>query len=263
MLAEERQQRIMQKLEEQKVVKVQDLVRYLDASESTIRRDLQDMESRHLLRRLHGGASLLQLRSEELDMEAKTAKNIQEKKKIAYFAYQQIKPHECIYLDAGTTTLEMIRYFRDTNVTVVTNSPVHAEKLTTQGVDCYLIGGFMKRTTQAVVGSMALSNISQFRFDRAFIGTNGIDAAFGYTTPDPEEASIKRSACELAAQAYIVADSSKFSEIAFCKMFDLAQAAIITNESLECIAPIICEKTKIYSVDSVTYDQPLDGYSKK
>lgn len=257
MLAEERQQYILKQIEEKNVIKVQDLVRFLDASESTIRRDLQELEARHLLRRLHGGASLIQPRNQELDMEEKTSKNIQEKKQIARFAYHLIKENECIYLDAGTTTFEMIPYLEGINVTVVTNSPFHATALAKHNVDCYLIGGLLKRTTQAVVGSIAQQTLNYFRFDKVFIGTNGIDAAMGFTTPDPEEASIKRRAMSLAAQPFVLADSSKFSEVAFCKMFELNQAVIITDDILDATSRAIQEKTKVICVA----DEPKTGWA--
>lgn len=244
MLAEERQQMIMKQLEKARVVKLQDLVQSLHASESTIRRDLQELEFRHLLRRVHGGASLLQLRSTEPDMETKTAENMQQKRSIARLAASLVKEHECIYLDAGTTTLEMIPYIKGGNVTVVTNGPSHAEMLAERMIACYLIGGKMKRSTKAVIGSMANRNLDLFRFDRAFLGANGIDATMGYTTPDPEEASLKRHAKELSAQTYVVADSSKFFEVSFSKMFDLREAAIITDELPDSAGPL-AEITKI------------------
>ncbi|MCO7125659.1 DeoR/GlpR family DNA-binding transcription regulator [Sporolactobacillus shoreicorticis] len=246
MLAEERQQLILKILTETHVVKMQELVQMLAASESTIRRDLQELEGRHLLRRIHGGASLLRKLNEEPDMETKTFKNAQQKKSIAKLAAQKIKDNDCIYLDAGTTTLEMIPFIRARNVTVVTNGPAHGDLLVRKKIVCYLLGGLMKPNTKAIVGSIALQNINLFRFDTAFIGVNGIDSSVGYTTPDPEEAALKRRAHQLAASSYVVADSSKFSEISFCRMFDLGEAAIITDQIPERCQSLITEKTIVY-----------------
>ncbi|MFT9428007.1 MAG: DeoR/GlpR family DNA-binding transcription regulator, partial [Sporolactobacillus sp.] len=222
-----------------------DLVRFLDASESTIRRDLQELEARHLLRRLHGGASLIQPRNQEPDMKEKIAKNSQEKKEIACYAFQLIKENECLFLDAGTTTFELIPYLEGSNVTVVTNSPFHATALAAHNVDCYVIGGLLKPTTQAVVGSVALQTLSNFRFDKVFMGVNGIDPQMGFTTPDPEEAGVKRKAVELAAQTFVLADSSKFAEVSFCKMFELSQAIIITDTLPDSSSRAVRELTKV------------------
>lgn len=129
MLAEERYQIILRHLQENHIVKVQELVNLLNASESTVRRDLQDLEAMNLLRRIHGGASLLQRRSEEPDMDTKTLKNVQQKRIIAQLAAKMINDNDCIYLDAGTTTLEMIPYIEGNNVIVVTNGLPHVEAL--------------------------------------------------------------------------------------------------------------------------------------
>ncbi|WP_018663023.1 DeoR/GlpR family DNA-binding transcription regulator [Heyndrickxia acidiproducens] len=247
MLAEERHQLILQYLKQRHIVKVQDLVNLLNASESTVRRDLQDLESMNLLRRVHGGASLLQHRSEELDMGTKTLKNVQEKSVIAQLAARQVKDNDCIYLDAGTTTLEMIPYINARDIIVVTNGLPHVEALAEKRIVSYLLGGIMKRTTKAVIGGIAMQIINRFRFDKAFLGVNGIDIEMGFTTPDPEEALIKRRAKELSAQTFVLADSSKFSEVAFCKMFDIHEAAIITEALPEPVKTSILGKTKVIS----------------
>ncbi|WP_350346581.1 DeoR/GlpR family DNA-binding transcription regulator [Heyndrickxia faecalis] len=245
MLAEERYQIILRHLQEKHIVKVQELVNLLNASESTVRRDLQDLEAMNLLRRIHGGASLLQRRSEEPDMETKTLKNVQQKRIIAQLAAKMINDNDCIYLDAGTTTLEMIPYIEGNNVIVVTNGLPHVEALVEKKIKSYLLGGMMKRTTRAVIGSVAMQTLNSFRFDKAFLGANGVDPEMGFTTPDPEEALIKRRAKELSEQCYVLADSSKFQEVAFCKMFDISEASIITDELPDSLKSSILSKTKV------------------
>ncbi|GEB75994.1 DeoR/GlpR family DNA-binding transcription regulator [Sporolactobacillus inulinus] len=255
MLAEERQLMILKTLAVDHVVKLKELVSMLNASESTVRRDLQELESRHLLRRVHGGASLLRKVNDELDMESKTLKNVQQKKAVARLAATKIKDNDCIFLDAGTTTLEMIHFITAKNVTVVTNGPAHVDLLVRKKIICYLLGGQMKSTTKAVIGSLALQAINLFRFDTAFIGVNGIDPSMGYTTPDPEEAALKRRAHDLAQRTYIVSDSSKFSEISFCKIFDLAEAIIITDHLPDLDGFKVTEKTEIYVADQEAADR--------
>lgn len=249
MLAEERQQSILKILADTHVVKLQELVQMLDASESTIRRDLQELENRHLLRRIHGGASLLNKLNEEPDMDTKTLKNVHQKKKIARLAASKINDNDCIYLDAGTTTLEMIPFIKAKDVTVVTNGPIHGDLLAHNHILCYLLGGMMKSTTKATVGSIALQNIRDFRFDTAFIGTNGIHPSAGFTTPDPEEAALKRCAHALADQTFVISDSSKFTEVSFCKLFDLNEAIIITDEIPESCRSLILERTSVCIAD--------------
>ncbi|MEA4830044.1 MAG: DeoR/GlpR family DNA-binding transcription regulator, partial [Enterococcus thailandicus] len=129
MLTEERRQKILDLLEQHKIVKSQDLVTLLDASESTIRRDLQELENEGFLERIHGGAKKEQLLGFEQAMSEKTLKNVQEKQQIARLAADLIESDDVIYLDAGSTTLEMIPFLQGKNVTVVTNSVKHAANL--------------------------------------------------------------------------------------------------------------------------------------
>lgn len=230
MLTPERQQLIIDLVKEQGVVKLRDIVEVTNTSESTIRRDLIELESLHLLKRVHGGAASINSKAAELSMTEKTSKNVQNKKLIASLATSQIKIGDCIYLDAGSTTYEMIPLLKGLNVTVVTNGLMHVEALFENEVSAYLIGGKMKGHTKALIGNMAAENIQNFRFDKCFIGTNGVHPKYGYTTPDPEEAFVKKTAMSFSEKKYILADYSKFSEASFAKISDINEAILITDD---------------------------------
>jgi DeoR family fructose operon transcriptional repressor len=103
----------------------------------------------------------------------------------------------------------------------------------------------MKIHTTAVIGSIALQNLDNFRFDKCFLGTNGVDMEMGYTTPDPEEALIKRRAHQLSGKTYVLADSSKIGEVTFAKLFELKEAILITESMPERSRRSIAQKTKI------------------
>lgn len=141
MLTEERKQKILQLLEQHKIVKSQELVVLLDASESTIRRDLQELEDEGLLQRIHGGAKKEDLLGFEQNMSEKTLKNVHEKQVIARLAAELVNDEEVIYLDAGSTTLEMIPFLKDKRITVVTNSVKHAAALVDLQVSTIVLGG--------------------------------------------------------------------------------------------------------------------------
>ncbi|NMO94600.1 DeoR/GlpR family DNA-binding transcription regulator [Paenibacillus lemnae] len=245
MLTEERYRLIIERLQMRGVVKLQELVELLGASESTVRRDLVDLEEQGLLRRIHGGASLPGEKAQEPGLEEKTLKNVQEKNRIARLAAEQVQDGENIYLDAGTTTLAMIPFIQARHVTVVTNGLSHIEALVSKQINSYLLGGKMKIRTRAVIGSIALQNMDNFRFDRCFLGSNGVDAEMGYTTPDPEEALVKRRAHQLSSVSYVLADSSKFGEVAFAKLLDLHEAVLITESLTELWLEQLSSKTKI------------------
>lgn len=245
MLTEERYKLILERLQINGVVKLQQLIEELDASESTIRRDLIDLESRQLLKRVHGGATLLHQKSQEPGMDEKTFKNVQQKNVIGRLAAGEIRDSECIYLDAGTTTLAMIPHIEAKDVIVVTNGLSHVEALVSKQIRSYLLGGMMKMHTKAVIGSIAFQNMDNFRFDKCFIGANGVDAEMGYTTPDPEEALIKRRAHDLSNKTYVLADSSKIGEVTFAKLFELKAGVLITEAVPERWRRAIARETKI------------------
>ncbi|WP_178021763.1 DeoR/GlpR family DNA-binding transcription regulator [uncultured Paenibacillus sp.] len=246
MLTEERYRRILRRLQEKGIVKLQELCTLLEASESTVRRDLADLEERGLLRRVHGGAALPAMSGElEPGMAEKSAVNVPQKQKIAEMASDLVRSGEAIYLDAGTTTLAMIPYLKGKPITVVTNGLPQLDALLEADIPSYLLGGLAKKRTKAVVGSLAQENLAHFRFDRCFLGANGVHPESGFTTPDPEEAALKRRACERSSQAYVLADSSKIGSVAFAMMLELERATLITEHVPERWRKPIMELTNL------------------
>ncbi|WP_088103231.1 DeoR/GlpR family DNA-binding transcription regulator [Halalkalibacter urbisdiaboli] len=233
MLTFERQERILSLLKEKSIIKIQEIVEATGASESTIRRDLTDLETARKLKRIHGGATLLKKKLEEPTVAEKTVKNNQEKLKIAEKAAQMVDDGDCLFLDAGTTTIEIIPYLKGKNIVVVTNGLMNISKLLDAEIETHVIGGYVKSGTRAFVGRGALQTLETFRFDKAFIGTNGVSIEDGFTTPDSQEAFIKEMAMKYARESYILADHTKFGETSFSKFAKLLEATIITSEKVE------------------------------
>lgn len=230
MLTEERRKLIMELLKSHEIVKSQELMKLLDSSESTIRRDLQEMEAEGLLKRIHGGAKRIVKLDYEPDMLEKSSKNVHEKQLIAEYATSFIHDGDFVYLDAGTSTYEMIPFLKQKDINVITNSVYHATALTDLKIPTMIIGGNIKLTTKAVVSAFSLQQLQLFRFDKAFMGINGIHPKHGFTTPDSEEATMKAVALGQAEQVYILADDSKFNKVSFSKVAALNEATIITNQ---------------------------------
>lgn len=228
MLESERHQIIIDSLKENHTVKLKNLVEITGSSESTIRRDLTELEQQKYLKRVHGGASRLQGKLQEPSMTEKSFKNLQNKQRIASFAGSLVEEGDSVFLDAGSTVFETIPLLPK-NIVVVTNGLTHVNKLLERNIQTYVLGGYAKQKTKAVIGRGALESLKQYRFDKCFIGVNGIHPEFGFTTPDQEEAQIKQLAIYLSREAYVLADDSKFSEIAFSKITDIHAATIITN----------------------------------
>ncbi|SDJ26449.1 DeoR/GlpR family DNA-binding transcription regulator [Natribacillus halophilus] len=230
MLNVERQEAILQLLRDKENVTIQQFIDKTRASESTIRRDLIELEKEQQLKRVHGGASLVKRRKEEPTIEEKMPQNREEKVTIARYAAGLVQNKDCIFLDAGTTTIEMVPFLADKEIIVVTNGTQHVQRLIDYGIETYITGGRVKSETAALIGSKVVRALSAYRFDYCFLGMNGVHERHGYTTPDPEEAIVKETVLQLGTQSFILADHSKLGEVAFAKVADLADAAMITSD---------------------------------
>lgn len=233
MLAEKRHEIILQILAERGSVSVLELKDILDTSESTIRRDLTQMDEKGLLTKVFGGAissDSSKVLTGELTVVQKQMVNIPEKRVIGEYAASLIGPGEFVYLDAGTTTEWVIRFVTDKSITFVTNAVNHAGKLAAAGFRVIMIGGEIRGTTEAVVGSQAIAAVSRYHFSKGFFGTNGITRHWGFTTPDDNEAAVKSAAIERCHKAYMLADHDKFGAGASVSFAAYEDMIIITDE---------------------------------
>ncbi len=233
MLTEERFSAILRELQEKGAVTVTALSEKLGISESTVRRDLQSLAARGQLNKVHGGATAihsLAFQSEEADVSIKSTLNIDEKERIARYAASLIVDDDFVYLDAGTTTEKMIDYMDSAvRAVFVTNGIAHAKKLIQKGLRAYIIGGQLKLSTEAVIGTVAVNNLKQFNFTKAFMGTNGITVEQGFSTPDTEEGLLKAEAVRRAYMTYVLADNTKFQKVFSVTFAPIEKACIITD----------------------------------
>ncbi len=216
MFAEERQEKIAAMLEEKNSLKVTELAEAFDVSESTIRRDLQEMEQKNLLTRTHGGAVGINQRNFEPTYTEKATENQDAKAHIGDIAAALVGDGDTVILDSGTTTLEIAKRITARNITIVTNSIDIAGLMSERdSVEVVLTGGTLRHNTRAMVGHLAERALSNFRADIAFIGVNGISVEDGATTPNFVEAQTKKAMVNSANKVYAVTDMSKFGKVNF------------------------------------------------
>lgn len=232
MLTEERYSKILKILESNGSVTVLDLVKELNISESTIRRDLVALDSTGQLIKVHGGAiSKSGVRSSiEEKFIHKKELNLEAKKKIGKYAAELIKTDDFVYIDAGTTTECIIDSIKTKDATFITNAIGHARLLAERGFKVYVLGGEFKPTTEAIVGEEALASLDKYNFTKGFFGTNGISVKQGFTTPDLKEALVKQKAMENCKDVYVLADDSKFSKISNVSFGSFNKAHVITTK---------------------------------
>jgi DeoR family fructose operon transcriptional repressor len=231
MLAEKRLARIVDYVNHHGSATVQELMELLEASESTIRRDLNTLDSKGDIIKVHGGAMAVNTSFHMRDYEIAERRIIhnEEKQLIGEYAARLIRQDDFVYIDAGTTTEFIVDCITETKAIYVTNAVSHACKLAHMGCEVYLTGGRLKSETEALVGSEAFETLSGYNFTIGFWGANGIHKKAGFTTPDRKEAGVKRIAFQNCKNRYIVADSSKFGSISPVKFAGFEDAAIITD----------------------------------
>ena len=230
-LAPKRIERLRQILRIDHVVSVEELSRQLKVSSATVRRDLAQLESLGEVRRVHGGAVGVESRLEEPLFDDKTSIAAREKQRIAQAALKFIKPNDTIFLDGGSTVLELARLVRDrSNLTVVTNSLRAAIELAAQGPRVILIGGEFRRLSQTLVGPLTRLTLDEVHVDKAFMGTIGLTLEEGLTTTDPSEAYTKELVMQHARQVFLLADHSKVGKVSFACAGQLGKVQVLITD---------------------------------
>lgn len=232
MLNEERKKLIVSIIEKNGSASLQELISLVNASESTIRRDLNELHKQGLIIKVHGGAVTKNsnIVNSDTPITIRESLNLDIKLRIGKYAASLIEEGDTIFIDAGSTTGMMIDYINVKDATFITNAVAHARRLSKKGYIVYLPGGYLKSETEAIVGSDAYAFLSNYNYSKAFLGANGITNSAGFTTPDPIEASIKECIFQHSREKFVLADSSKFGQVSAKTFGHFDDAIIITNK---------------------------------
>lgn len=231
MLPAERKRRIVELVTEREGCSVAALADELDFSKATIRRDLQDLEDDGRVERSHGGAVPVSAVGQEPTYDEREVERLDAKRAIGQRAARELRADQVAFFDAGTTTMSVARAVpTEAGVTAVTNMPELGAALLDRGFEVTLTGGSMRERTRALVGPAAESFLERRHVDLLFLGTNGLAANVGLTTPNQEEAAMKSLMVEHAARVVLVADSSKFGERHFVTFADLAAVDLLVTD---------------------------------
>ena len=235
MLSEQRYAMILELLEKRHSITVTELSELLNISESTARRDITALDKAGRLTKVFGGAVSGDnvFSSLEPTVAQKSEFYKAEKMQIAKYAASLIKPDDFVYLDAGTTTGYMLGFLEGVTATFVTNAVAHAQKLAAAGSRVLLIGGELKGSTEAIVGTNAVLALRDYHFSKGFFGTNGISKSAGLTTPDMNEALVKQTAMGQCLKTLVVCDHSKFNVVSSVTFAPLDHVTILTDKIAE------------------------------
>ena len=238
MLAIERRNEILEKLQTDRRVVVSELSQLYDVSEETIRRDLEKLVNDGYAIKSYGGAVINENINIELPFNIRKNRNIVGKQHIAELVSNLIQDGDSLMLDASSTAVYIAKTLQEKgrkNLTIITNSiEIIIELFDVQDWTILSTGGSSREGSFALVGPQTDRMLSSYHVDKAIISCKGIDISAGVTDSDDLHANNKRTMLSAAKEKILAVDSSKFDRIAFTEIGTLEDlTAVITDEKPE------------------------------
>ncbi|MEU8193514.1 DeoR/GlpR family DNA-binding transcription regulator [Microbispora amethystogenes] len=235
MLAQQRQQAILERVRRSGGVRVAQLVRELGVSDMTIRRDLEVLAERGLIVKVHGGATATGTGStEEPGFAAKSMRQQAEKEAVARRAAPLVPPGSSVALSAGTTTWTLAHHLVDVpELTVITNSVQVADVFHRAGrpdQTVVLVGG-VRTPSDALVGPVAVAAVRSLNVDTLMLGVHGMSVRAGFTTPNLLEAETDRALIAAAQRLVVLADHTKWGTIGISTIAALGEADVVVSDA--------------------------------
>jgi DeoR/GlpR family transcriptional regulator of sugar metabolism len=235
MLPAQRQDRILTEIERAGGARIVQLAELLGVSDMTVRRDIDVLAARGLVKKVYGGATVRpQGTSDEPGFEAKSWREPAAKELIAAAAAGLVQPRSTIAVSAGTTTYAAAAHLaRIPQLTVVTNSVRVADYLYRNGESSQtiLLTGGLRTPSDALVGPIAVQTISDLHVDLLLMGVHGMDPVSGFTTPNLMEAEMNRAMVASAGRLLVLADHTKWGVIGLSAIAALTDASILVSDS--------------------------------
>lgn len=247
MIPAERQKTILSLLSQQEVISINELVAKLNVSHMTVRRDIARLEKEGKVQSVTGGVQLAKVLHREPSHDAKATQHAREKAAIGRIARELVPGSATVYLDAGTTTLEIARQLaaRD-DLLFITNDFVIVAYLSEHSKSAlYHTGGRVDSANQSSVGSKVANFLSGMNLDLAFVSTSSWNLR-GTSTPDEPKVVVKKAVAAAAQQLILVSDSSKYGKVATFHALDIQRFdAVITDNMFPASVRLELEKKGI------------------
>jgi len=230
-----RRTEIMQYLKEREIASIDELCKEFDISKSTVRRDIDELETQGIIKKVYGGVVLVKKEENNVvPISVREINLIEEKNKIAKVAADMINDNDVVIIDAGSTTVQMIKFLgAKKNITIITNSiSVINDAMPYEELNIILTGGNLLRDTNSLVGIDAINIIKSLNARIAFIGATGISLTRGISNSSMIEAEIKKTMIRSADKIILMVDNTKFDV-----------ASLVTFAELDYIDEIITDIT--------------------
>lgn len=214
LLGPKRQRELLNYIRASGAGSVNELARHVGVSTSTVRRDLNDLQERGLLSRVHGGAAA------QLDDDVEPLRPIreisfaEEKRRVGQAAAAHVSPNSTVLITGGTTTEAMLPFLGSIGgLTVLTNSLTVVNRLAPfNDIDIIVLGGLFRRQEMSLLGHLTIAGLDEFGIDQVYTGAFGIDSEMGVTGTNLSETQTDRSLASSARELIVLADHSKLSQ---------------------------------------------------
>jgi DeoR family fructose operon transcriptional repressor len=234
-ISQKRQNKIMEYLQAAGEVSVNEISTEFNVTPITIRRDLDALSEKGMLERIHGGAILTKKLRDEALFTEKGIRHISEKSRIGKAAAALINENDTVFLNSGSTTLEVLKNLKGKNVRVITNNVAAINVERDPLVELFLVGGEYREASRSLIGDLAQETLSHVISSCTILGANGISKSFGLTSSVQQETSVNRLMVERCHGPVIVlADSSKIGIVSNFPTATIDQVSIlITDEKAD------------------------------
>ncbi|GIO43897.1 DeoR/GlpR family DNA-binding transcription regulator [Paenibacillus apis] len=214
---------------EHESVSLEELVDYFGVSKNTIRRDVQALVDAGILNKVYGGVTVNH--SVLIGFSERRDQNLSKKQEIGRLAAQFVEDGDIIFVDSGTTTLELLPYIQNKQVTVISNNFDFIHQSTAHpSLTIFSTGGMLERKTNSFVGFQSVDFLKKFNINKAFLASTGVTVTNGVTNSSPLETDVKSTVVEKSSEVYLMIDDSKFDKYGittFCSLSDIDY--LITN----------------------------------
>ncbi|MFS0559715.1 DeoR/GlpR family DNA-binding transcription regulator [Terribacillus sp. 179-K 1B1 HS] len=235
MLKLQRIEQIKDYVLEHQTVSLDKLVEVFGVSKNTIRRDVQQLVDTGEIKKVYGGVSAKQIRSSHSPLEPFTerkTRNQQQKRQIAELAASYVEDGDIIFIDSGTTTVEMLDFIKEKEVTIITNNLDFINgSFPYENLQVISMGGIFQRKTRSFSSFRNLELFQAFNINKAFMASTGISINHGVTNSSPVESDIKQTVAERSAEVFLLVDHQKFGKY-----------ALMTYSKLEDIDYLVTDK---------------------
>mgnify|MGYP001141186163 FL=1 len=230
MIKTKRIQQLKEYVFDRESASLDELVAHFGVSKNTIRRDVQALVESGVLKKVYGGVAVNH--SALVVYQERKTRQLSKKQLIGQTAADFVENGDMIFIDSGTTTLEMLPYLTEKQVTIVTNNvDFITQAMPYDNLTIFSTGGMLERKTNSFVGYQSVDRLKAYNVNKAFIASTGLSIDHGVTNSSPLETDIKKTLVQKSAQTFLLVDDSKFDHYALTTFCDLHEIDIVvTNQ---------------------------------